>query len=290
MSANKCLICERPATWQGQNEHAITKKSSPKDPVNDSTDDYNYDYDELQNFLNTTQVKKFLEQIKTKRMTPPIPARPQKNPKPLKPKRTPQKTQDDGGVVAQIERKIKERTQEEAERKCSLFNQIFSEVKKALTPDFIAQLRTTQGNTQIPERLYMSRIHDILKNKMNLKFEEASSQKPYDFRIKIPNSDDILLLEVKKTDSNTIYFNDTCPTEKAFYIIIVSGKMYKTKADIPPRVLGVNGSVFTKYCPWIKPFSEELGALKEKYRHMPGNMSVYPRPTFKSDISFLPSP
>jgi hypothetical protein len=122
---------------------------------------------------------------------------------------------------------------------------------------------------------------------MNLKFTEAGSQQPYDFRIELPETNQILNLEIKKTDNYVIYFNDTCPSENAYYVIIFTGKTYKRKESIQPCIIGVNGIEFIHQCPWIKEYSQELNLLKEKYKNMPGNMSVYPRPTYKSDIKFL---
>jgi hypothetical protein len=169
----------------------------------------------------------------------------------------------------------------------TLFKQILVKVKQCFaSSDLFGQIRTQKGNTQTAERIYISCIRKIL-NEMGLTFKEAGSQQPYDFRINIPDSEDILKLEAKKTDSFNIYFNDTCPTEEAYYMIFFTGKVYKTKDSIPARILGVNGSVFTAKCPWIKDYASELSILKEKYRHMSGNMSVYPRPTYKSDIRFL---
>ena len=66
------------------------------------------------------------------------------------------------------------------------------------------------------------------------------------------------------------------------------GKTYKRKEDISSKIIGVNGSEFIKQCPWIEDYKTELDILKKKIRRKTRRtMSVYPRPTFKSDIRFL---
>jgi len=148
------------------------------------------------------------------------------------------------------------------------------------------RLVTTNGNTQMSERISISMVRDVL-TQLNLSFTEAGSQQPYDFRIKMPG-DNILLLEVKKTSNNQLYFNDTLPTEKAFYIVLFTGIKYKTKDDILPRIFGVNGSFFTKNDHWINEFAKELALFKTKWIGYENNgMSVYPRPTYKFNMKYL---
>jgi hypothetical protein len=56
-------------------------------------------------------------------------------------------------------------------------------------------------------------------------------------------------------------------------------------------VLYLNGTDFLTDCDWLEEFITELTALKDKYgrgenkKLLSGIMSVYPRPTFKADIS-----
>jgi sorbitol-specific phosphotransferase system component IIA len=127
-------------------------------------------------------------------------------------------------------------------------------------------------------------------NELNLTFEEAGSQQSKDFR----NVGGIGLdIEIKKTDNTVIYFNDTCPSDNIYYIVIFTGKIYKRQSEknIPPQVLYLNGADFLTDCDWLEEFITELNALKDKYargdnkKMLSGIMSVYPRPTFKADIS-----
>ena len=153
----------------------------------------------------------------------------------------------------------------------------------------ISKLKTSSGNTQNCERYCISIIRDTLEE-LGYGYTEAGSQQPYDFRVKIeeaPDKTDTLLLEIKKTDSTCIYFNDTCPSSKAFYIVLFTGKEYKKKENILPCLFGINGSEFVEQDPWIVDYAAELNALKEKYRSMGDRMSVYPRPTYKAKIQFL---
>jgi frataxin-like iron-binding protein CyaY len=165
-----------------------------------------------------------------------------------------------------------------------IFNNIVENLKVLFTNDMFEQIKTQNGKTQNSETIYKKVIEKVLEN-MKLTYKKASSQQPADYRIQI--GDKILLLEIKKTDSLNIFFNDTCPSKELYYIIIFSGKKYKTKKDIKPQIIGINGVVFIEKCPWINDYKIELQKLKDKYKNMIGNMSVYPRPTYKSDIRFL---
>ena len=61
--------------------------------------------------------------------------------------------------------------------------------------------------------------------------------------------------------------------------------------NIPPQILYMNGSEFLKDCDWLEMFQRELDILKDKYargenkKELKGLLSVYPRPTYKGDIS-----
>jgi len=168
--------------------------------------------------------------------------------------------------------------------KLELFNIILKECKTSFIN--MNRLVTTNGNTQMSERISISMVRDVL-TQLDLSFTEAGSQQPYDFRIKMPG-DNILLLEVKKTSNKQLYFNDTLPTEKAFYIVLFTGIKYKTKDDILPRVFGVNGSFFTKNDPWLDEFVKDLDSIKTKWiKHENNGMSVYPRPTYKFNMKYL---
>ena len=53
----------------------------------------------------------------------------------------------------------------------------------------------------------------------------------------------------------------------------------------------MNGEEFVKDSPWIEDYICEITAIKDKYglgenkKRLEGIMEVYPRPTFKADIS-----
>lgn len=170
------------------------------------------------------------------------------------------------------------------------FNKIYLHSRKQFKTINISKLKTSSGNTQISERICISTIQQTLDT-LGYEYTTAGSQQPYDFRVKIYNEEktenETLLLELKKTDSQCVYFNDTCPCEKAYYIVLFTGKQYKTKDNIPPCLFGINGSEFIEHDHWIADYAEELNALKQKYKTMGTIMSVYPRPTYKANIKFL---
>lgn len=113
------------------------------------------------------------------------------------------------------------------------FAKILSNVRVCMTKAFNDKVlsKTKNGDTQVAERTYISIIRAVLKH-MGYEFEEAPSQQPYDFRVKMTDGS-TLFLEAKKTDGKTVYFNDTCPCEKAFYIVIFTGKESKKEQAMP---------------------------------------------------------
>jgi hypothetical protein len=152
---------------------------------------------------------------------------------------------------------------------------------------FFDSLRTIDGNTQKIERQLIARIQEQFQQ-LNLTFTNAGSQQSRDFR----NVGGVgLNIEVKKTDSNMIYFNDTLPSKDIYYIVVYTGKRYKTRPNLPPKIIYCNGEQFIKDSPWIEDYQQELERLKDKYargdakKKLPGMMSVYPRPTYKANIS-----
>lgn len=169
-----------------------------------------------------------------------------------------------------------------------LFQKITNEVSKHITQDFIMSTRTEKGNTQACERIVIQKICEVLDG-MGLSYKQAGSQQSKDFR----NVGDIDLdIEVKKTDNMKVFFNDTCPSEKIFYVIFFTGKEYKKipEKNIPGKLLFMNGEEFLKDSPWIEDYIREITAIKDKYgrgenkKYLEGIMEVYPRPTFKADI------
>ena len=171
----------------------------------------------------------------------------------------------------------------------ALFNRITKELDEQVGEEFIKSTKTEKGNTQVSERVVIEKIRVILTG-MELIFEEAGSQQSKDFR----NVGGIgLNIEIKKTDNPVVYFNDTCPNKDIWYIIFFTGKEYKRKPEnnIPAKLLYINGEEFIKDSPWLDEYIQEITALKDKYargaakKQLAGIMEVYPRPTFKGNIS-----
>ena len=171
-----------------------------------------------------------------------------------------------------------------------IFKAIYELFKKKFSYDDFLQLKTKDGNTQNSERIYIKIFSKMLKD-MGFVFTEAGSQQSKDFRIDIGANK--LYIELKKTDSFTIYFNDTCPSSNIYYIIIFSGKTYKKKKSIKPQIIGVNGQEFCSKSLWIEEYKKDIENLKNKWgrgenaKKLLGPMSVYPRPTYKANIKFL---
>jgi hypothetical protein len=171
----------------------------------------------------------------------------------------------------------------------ALFDTIKVKVSEVVNEEFIKSTKTEKGNTQISERVVIEKIREVLKM-LGLAFEEAGSQQSKDFR----NVGGIGLdIEIKKTDNPVIYFNDTCPSKDIYYIVLFTGKEYKRtpEKNIPAKLLFINGEEFIHDSPWIQDYIEELTILKDKYargenkKNLSGIMEVYPRPTFKANIS-----
>jgi len=167
---------------------------------------------------------------------------------------------------------------------------ILAIAREVLTPEYLKSLITENGNTQVAERKYIDKFKEILDN-LGYTYTQASSQQPKDFR----NINGIgLNIEMKKTDSFSIYFNDTMPNKDTEYIILFTGKEYVTQNNIDPQMIHVNGDYFPKSSEdWVYNYANELEILKNKYargdnaRNLSGCMSVYPRPTYKAGIRNL---
>ena len=167
-----------------------------------------------------------------------------------------------------------------------LFAKIFTLAKTVITKEKLVGLTTKNGNTQASERTSIPLIRDVL-DQLGLSYTEASSQQSKDFR----NVGGIgLNIEVKKTDGNTVTFNDTCPNEDIWYLILFTGKE-TTRTSIPPGVLGMNGTEFMDDSEWVSDYQREIDAIKDKYcrgegkKALSGKMSVYVRPTYRGNIS-----
>jgi hypothetical protein len=156
----------------------------------------------------------------------------------------------------------------------------------------IKKLITSHGNTQLSERISIEIVKEALNN-LSYSFIEAGSQQSKDFR----NVCNIgLNIEVKKCDNTTIYFNDTCPSSNIYYIIIFTGKEYKTKENIPPTLIFINGyELIKKDIYFLIDFKKDLEIMRNKWCRKTKNqnanklkyMSTYFRPTYKRNISDL---
>ena len=176
-----------------------------------------------------------------------------------------------------------------SEEKELLFEKIATECREKIDSNTI---KTKGGNTQNAERVLIKQVINVLES-MGLYYEVAGSQQSKDFK----NVGKIGLdIEVKKTDSFTIYFNDTCPSSDIYYLIFFTGKEYVKKDSIPPRMFNLNGNIFIKDSPWVSEYFRDIENIRDKWcrgenaKKLPGCMSVYARPTFKSSIKFLFNP
>ena len=167
-----------------------------------------------------------------------------------------------------------------------LFNKILNLAKMKITCEMLTALRTHKGNTQASERSSIDLIKNIL-DEHGLSYVEASSQQSKDFR----NVGGIGLdIEVKKTDGNTLTFNDTCPNSNIWYLVMFTGKKTK-RTIIPPGVIGINGGEFIKDSEWVHEYQQQIDAIKDKYcrgegaRALSGPMMVYVRPTYRANIN-----
>ena len=102
-------------------------------------------------------------------------------------------------------------------------------------------------------------------------------------------------MKLKKCDNTTIYFNDTCPSSNIFYIIIFTGKEYKTKRKYPTLTF-INGYELIKNdIYFLIDFKKDLEIMRNKWCRKTENqnanklkyMSTYFRPTYKRSISDL---
>ncbi len=175
-----------------------------------------------------------------------------------------------------------------------LFQSITSYCRKKISDTFLQSLKTDKGLTQKSERQYIQFFRNTFQE-MGLSFQEAGSQQSKDFRIFMDNkistnsqdnnnnnNNNIFYLEIKKTDTANVIFNDTCPSGDIYYFILFTGT-----TKIKPQFVAVNGSVFLAQDPWIESYLRDINELKSKYKSVQKNIHVYPRPTFSSNIRFL---
>lgn len=165
----------------------------------------------------------------------------------------------------------------------TMLSVILHMMRLRITRDFLRSTRTENGNTQFSERIFIRMVRETL-TQLGLYFEEAGSQQPYDFR----NIGGIgLQIEVKRTNSRSIIFNDTLPTRGTHYLVAVCTEN--------PHLVMIPGEKFTEgYEEVIDSFVTRLNQLRDDFARGPNRhalgpiMGVYPRPTFRADIrSFL---
>lgn len=181
-------------------------------------------------------------------------------------------------------------------KKEKFFKEIEREVINKTHGIDMSIMKTNDGETQKGERISIRVMKDIL-DEMGLIYQCAGSQQSKDFRnVHRPDSDVMINIEIKKTDGTTVYFNDTCPSIDIFYIIMFTGKKYKKKKDIPSKIIFINGYELMKddeeliymYNCVMETTKNEWGRKKiGEYAKKFKRMSVYPRPTYKADISDL---
>ena len=166
---------------------------------------------------------------------------------------------------------------------------IKSNISERFTDDIFKSLKTKSGNTQQPERNYIEIIKSLFDD-LELTYTLAGSQQSKDFR-NINNTG--LNIEVKKTDKFIIKCNDTCPSEDIDYLIIFTGVNYKTKENIKPQILFINGQQIIEECNWLSEYQKDIEYLKNKYcrgenkKNLDGAISVYVRPNYDVDIRKL---
>ena len=178
----------------------------------------------------------------------------------------------------------------------NLRKRVFDSIKQSIIDNYnqemIESLKTTKGDTQVKERISIEFVRNCIDS-MKYSYKEAGSQQSKDFQ----NIQNIgLNIEVKKTDSSTVYFNDTLPSIDIFYVIIFTGKTYKRKSNIEPQILFVNGyDLCKKDLYYLLDYKKDIEHLKNKWARKKKNsnatkftyFSVYPRPTYKMSISHL---
>jgi len=191
-------------------------------------------------------------------------------------------------IELQYSLKIKVKNKRKELLKKELFDKIVDKAKSVFDSDTITKFKTTKGDTQKIEREYIQAMKKILDD-MGLTYQEAGTQQSKDFR----NVGGIGLdIELKKTDSNTIVFNDTCPSNDIYYIIIFTGKENK-KSCISPQIIHTNGKVFVNSSPWVYVYYEAINKIKDEYcrgknkKKYTGCMSGYARPNLRANIRFL---
>ena len=169
------------------------------------------------------------------------------------------------------------------------FIKVKDQLSKDVNPDNLFKIKTKKGETQIAEKNSIEYVRGAL-DKLGYSYKEAGSQQSKDFQ----NINDTgLNIEVKKTDSLNIYFNDTLPTSDIYYIIMFTGNnKYR------PQIIYINGCNLTKrdidnlseYKMIIEDLKNEWARKTYSINNKANKLkyfSVYPRPTYKMNILHL---
>ena len=177
-------------------------------------------------------------------------------------------------------------------RKLRIFNKIKSDINKNIKTIDLTNLKVNDGKTQEKEKLSIIIVKNTLDS-LNCSYIKAGSQQSKDFQ-NICGSG--LNIEVKKTDSLIVYFNDTLPSSDIYYIIIFTGKEYKSeKTNIEPQIIYINGyDLIKKDIYYLLDYKKTIEELKSKWGTKSGEKSkklkqftLYPRPTYKTSIKHL---
>jgi len=177
-------------------------------------------------------------------------------------------------------------------------NRVFEQIKQKCNEKIkdISNLITVNGDTQNKEKISITNVRNVLDD-LGFNYTEAGSQQSKDFRDVYTNVKSLSInIEVKKTDNFTVYFNDTLPSKDIYYIIFFTGTKYKKKENILPQLIFINGYDLIKNdFELLMEYDEDIEHLKNKWGRKGSNckansfkhFSVYPRPTYKTDIKYL---
>lgn len=157
---------------------------------------------------------------------------------------------------------------------------LFQRIQTQLNEINVVFIQSINGEIFTNSRLFIEKVRNVL-NIMKLTFvEKCDDNETFAFT----NINDIGLdIEVKITDNNIINFNDTCPSEKIYYVIFFTGQ----KGIFPPQLLFLKGDIFLKNDKWVLDYVSELKALKNKYVYNTQTDILYLTNmfNFKADIS-----
>ena len=169
-----------------------------------------------------------------------------------------------------------------------LFELISFYLQHCISEDFIRETKTENGNTQSGERITISEVRGVL-DEMGLEYVEAGSQQPEDFReVHFSTNPSVKIsLEIKKTKSPTVVFNDTFPTKNIYYVIFYGGN-----TKISPQMIFTKGDAFSRESRvWADVVRKRISDINDKYargdnkKNLSGIMRCYIRPTWSANIS-----